>query len=411
MAGKSIVGAYNPVVNNFNVTTNNQTWFIAPVQATLASSTTYTEASTEVTVRKDATARNLTVRVNTNARTTNVTVRFRKNGADGNQNITIAGGATGWFQDTTNEDALVDGDTFCYRVQTLGSGGTIIISGIYNEFESDTGNAHTYMGKQDNAYNSTSNTTSYLSIGGVGTTTSATPSTMETNGTGVPCDGTLSNLQFRIITNTRIVDVPVTVYKNGAASALSVTVTAGATGFFEDASNTVSIAHGDFINLGVVPGAGGGSFTMRYFAVLFVGDADEAPLVGPEATNAVNGTIYAHPGAGDTSPSATESAVEMLIPFDCSVTGLRNSGNFGTGGGSATVRVNGVDTAVTASTASSGTHRIGDYVNEAAVVAGDYVSIKHTYVNTSNKHYNALAIRHAAAPGVAARRVAMAMAA
>jgi len=57
------------------------------------------------------------------------TFTLRINGVDGNQTITIASGATGFFQDTVNEDDIAVGDLVAYRFDKDAAAGSIIVVG------------------------------------------------------------------------------------------------------------------------------------------------------------------------------------------------------------------------------------------------------------------------------------------
>lgn len=64
----------------------------------------------------------LGISVNTNTITGNSTFRLRKNGADGNQTVTITGLGTGHFMDSTNVDSVKNGDSLNYQM-VAGAGG------------------------------------------------------------------------------------------------------------------------------------------------------------------------------------------------------------------------------------------------------------------------------------------------
>lgn len=57
-------------------------------------------------------------------------VRLRKNGADGNQSISITASTTGAFEDTTNSDSITSSDYVNYSVVTGGTGTSITLGPI-----------------------------------------------------------------------------------------------------------------------------------------------------------------------------------------------------------------------------------------------------------------------------------------
>ena len=81
--------------------------------------------------------------------------------------------------------------------------------------------------------------------------------------------GTLRNFYFRSPTNTTSVSTTVTLRVNGADSALTFSVGAGATGEFRDFTNTVTIASGDEVSVQLVVAAGTGTITTEVMSVDF----------------------------------------------------------------------------------------------------------------------------------------------
>lgn len=92
--------------------------------------------STEATVQQDTnfnfTATRLKCYINTNPFSGTSTFKFRKNGADGNQTISIGAGATGFFEDTTNSDICLGTDevNVSWTGGTTGTGGIIVWYGM-----------------------------------------------------------------------------------------------------------------------------------------------------------------------------------------------------------------------------------------------------------------------------------------
>jgi len=76
------------------------------------------------------------VNVATNTHTASTTIVFRKNGANGNQTITIPAGVTGYFEDAVNTDTVAVGDNVCFQIDR-GTGGASRFSniGVYAENE------------------------------------------------------------------------------------------------------------------------------------------------------------------------------------------------------------------------------------------------------------------------------------
>lgn len=84
----------------------------------VSSETVQTKVGTSLTSSQ------MSARTTTNASTANVAVKFRKNGANGNQSVTVtAGVANTFFQDTTNSDAFSASDLINYAMSGGATGG------------------------------------------------------------------------------------------------------------------------------------------------------------------------------------------------------------------------------------------------------------------------------------------------
>lgn len=88
----------------------------------------------------------------------------------------------------------------------------------------------------------------------------------------VPFAGTIKNLHVQVNTNTLDVPVAFTIRLNGAATALTTSITAAATGTFSDTTNSFKVVAGDVINTQHVTAAGTGSASQVFWAVEFIPD-------------------------------------------------------------------------------------------------------------------------------------------
>ena len=221
-------------------------------------STVTNEAQMKTRIRKACTAKNLALNVNTNARTTNSTAKSRKNGADGAMSLVIAGGATGWFEDITNSDTLAVGDDYNHVLETLaGTEGILIRSMCVDLVTTDaygsliTSNS---LGLVQNA-----NSTNYFPING-----DVESGSVEADRKTKARDAfTLSQLTISLSANTVTAASTLRLRKNGANTAMVVTITASTTGVFNDNTNTESVTSTDDLNLSLVTGATGTSMTIR----------------------------------------------------------------------------------------------------------------------------------------------------
>lgn len=391
MAGRSLIVCHQGGNNVGNFSTNNTTWFWSIVQSRVNGTSSVTEAQMAVTIRRAATIRNARIRVISNTRTTNCTVRSRKNAADGNILITIGGGLTGVFEDTVNSDTVAVTDTYCFAFATLGSGGTLAMKYLIAELESDTGNAHVYVGSGDSPI-SFSTASSTLFNTWTGDDGGSTVDSDATTRHPIPCAGVLSNMQIAINSNARTTDTTFRSRINSANGNQTITVTAGATGLFEDTSNTDTVAEMDRCGWSCQTGTGTGSISVRRFNMMFVGTDDETPYSSHSNDNAIGAGTHFGCVSGVTEVSATESDVQIPMLFDCTIQRVGGQWGFGSGGGTIRSRINNANGNGLASTSSSGTQLVSDSSNQDSVVAGDLVNVSWTVTNTGNAHFQQFAL-------------------
>ena len=79
------------------------------------------EANSHYKVQVAAIFSHMRVHIYANESDGDTTFRFRKNGADGNQIITVHAGQTGWFEDTTHTDTVAVGDVINYKRWLFGT--------------------------------------------------------------------------------------------------------------------------------------------------------------------------------------------------------------------------------------------------------------------------------------------------
>jgi len=98
-----------------------------------------TESRVQIPIRTNADlirARNLYVRIAENTTNGVSTVATRKNGSDGNLQVSIGASTTGVFEDTGGVDVLTDGDLYNYRLTAGGDSGSITPTIISVQIES-----------------------------------------------------------------------------------------------------------------------------------------------------------------------------------------------------------------------------------------------------------------------------------
>ena len=215
-----------------------------------------TETKVQRTYRTAGTLSNLYIRITTNDRGAS-TFRLRKNGADGNQVISIGASITGEFEDTSNTDAIVAGDEVCYSMVT-GAGGTTFTLFIPSTVFSATTNTVIVSGS-DGTTLSAASTTLYMAIAGENRAV-ATEANAQTE---ISTGGTLKNLQVNISQNARTTTTTFRSRINGANGNQVISVTASTTGIFEDTSNTDTVTANDLVCYSSVTGTGTENLVLR----------------------------------------------------------------------------------------------------------------------------------------------------
>lgn len=123
--------------------------------------------------------------------------------------------------------------------------------------------------------------------------------------------GTLKNMAVYITANTFGVAQRMTLKKNATDTALTIPISANATGLYEDAAHSVSVSTGDLIcyayNMG--PTGNAGITSLTFMAVEFVPDN---PLVMPYVSQSLNHS----PALGVTNWAPIQGALGWNLPED-----------------------------------------------------------------------------------------------
>jgi hypothetical protein len=220
-------------------------------------------ANAEVTMGPAGVLKNLQAYVSVNGRTSTTTIGSGVNGAAGNQSLSIPASSTGLFEDNTNTDSIASGDKVCTYISTgagTGSFGIRRINSVYtvNNGKTITMIAHTLLG-----YSKNSGQNSHAPLGGCIPPSIAVEAEVQCN-TNFAFRAT--KLRIRVSTNTFTGSSTATLRKNGADTALSITVPSATTGIFSDTTNTVDFSGTDLVNYRWTGGTTG-SGIVRYYQV------------------------------------------------------------------------------------------------------------------------------------------------
>lgn len=97
------------------------------------------ESSPNVTTRESVVLLRLRAYVSANTLNVTCSVRTRRNGTDGTQLLSIAGGTTGWFEDTSGKDVFSDGDNGHLQLAVpAGSGSITFYSTLLTVLQAET---------------------------------------------------------------------------------------------------------------------------------------------------------------------------------------------------------------------------------------------------------------------------------
>lgn len=211
-----------------------------------------TEANAQTKIRTNGTLRNLFVYVSANSKAVTNTIGIRKNTANGNLVVSIGSTATGIFEDTTNTDTITSGDLLNYYITFGASASSITIDRIGVDFSGNQGvKKYMNMCGVNTGTAQSASTTSFYSLMGT-FTASATESDKQLK-TRIDLD--ISDLGCYISANATSSASTLTFKKDGSNTALTLSIGAGATGYFEDTADVVSFVNGNELGIVLVSGA------------------------------------------------------------------------------------------------------------------------------------------------------------
>lgn len=355
---------------------------------------TTNEERAQIRIPKAGVMRRMMVYIRSNARTSDTIMRLRVNGADSPMSVTVPAGGTGWFE-AVGEAPIAAGDLVNYS-STRGTGsGAIVIQRLVIEFEAEDA-ATTFFARSNldtlgvasagvfyNAIHSYARTI----IFNWESSATATDASNRFGATGV-----FSHARVRVISNTLDVDATLTLMKNGAPTAISLTFPAGggAAVYTEDVTE-VACAPGD--NFGwrlTTTGRTAGTLIFGVMEIMFTSDDGTWDLVtqgiDDQDSNGVSSSVnYAAIGGQIVQPSAVEADNQVKFPFEADLSRFRVTAVYNSGVNSVdmnvVVRINGVDTDMNIAIPASAFNTVTpdtDTVDTAGISAGDLLGLTWT---------------------------------
>lgn len=191
--------------------------------------------------------------------------------------------------------------------------------------------------------------------------------------------GTFTRMFHRITSNGTTTGSTARFRKNGANGNQNFSIGAGATGEFEDPSNSDTVAVNDVVNYRLTVGATAG-MVMSTCAVTFENSTagETTQILGflQDRTPSFNSaTQYYGPNDGDSN--ATESLVHGKVPFPCVATGLQLfvKSNPRVSDSTLTFRVAGADKTQTFTITAGATGLLQDTTHSDLIAAGERISL------------------------------------
>lgn len=357
-----------------------------------------TEANRQIIYELPGTFSNMYAYLAANATTSPSTLKFRVNGANGNQSISIGTAATGVFEDASNTDTIVAADKVNYQVIN-GGGGTCnfkIVSSIFNA------NSNTVSVSNTNAWfpGTTSGGTEYAPLIGAVQVAGGAETELQYK---VKSAGTFKKMTLHISANSRTVTDTYRTRLNTANGAQSISVTTGATGFFEDNSNTDSVVVDDLFNFSCVLGAQGSTFTTVDYCAISFETTDNSFLFGAISpispayvTSMSTGASRFIPVCGENSTeSTTEANTQAKAGLNMTMSNLSVNVvvNTASSASSCFLRKNAGNTSLTVSITGSTTGTFVDNSNTVVLVPTDLINTRATNGGGGNLAIRAITMK------------------
>lgn len=337
--------------------------------------------------------KSLGVELRTNTDGTDRDFRFRRNGADAGSGTigTMLANTTGLFLQSGHGDEFAVDDYGSFRLD--GAAVSKTFDRLWAEYADDSG-----MCVQDVSNNDQSGSgTAAIYYGVFGHL--QTPSATEANhGQRVSGARTASLMWCWVFTNTKGTSTVVRLRNNGADSNQSVSVPAGTTGYFYDASNVDVLTDGDRVNwrIGL---SGSGAFEHLCGCTLTSRDASSWISTNRMVISATGGTRYlsVFGNATNWTISGTESAQDVIWPYRgrMSRLGVGVQTNGSTVDCTVRLRINGADGNQSVTIPASTTGYFYDSSNSDLVGPGDLVNYSISQTTSGNITANAVNMQFA----------------
>lgn len=304
-------------------------------------STATSDTAVQRTVRTPGVLSYLYINVEANTLTLTATFRSRVNAANGNMSIAIGAGLTGHFVDSSNTDAVSAGDLINVSLTRQAGGTSLLYTALGCAFDATVNTVVTRGMAPSNFYTGGNN---YQRWGG--------QASMESSDNAITQHRArrafvAKNAALRVTSNARSASSTYGVRLNGVNQSLGAVVGAGVTGYFEDTSNTVSIAPGDLVSRYITGTGSGNLIATPYVDEESTDGSSECIVALTSVSFGTSQTRYVQVN-GNWLSQTTEALAESYALTDCVVSQAQVyvATNSITAATTITLRKNGADTGV-----------------------------------------------------------------
>jgi hypothetical protein len=242
------------------------TYYLPPMADNFTFTSITDESIAKFRIRKAGTIRNLAINSHFNSGTTTSTCTSRKNGADGNLTVSIAGAATGFFEDTTHFDSVSAGDDYNYKfIAPTSSTESVVIDAAAADYQHSTLEMAVMCAKMIDATSLNFGSTIYSPLSGQFypfTSADGAPDMLTTILT--VGKATFSELTTNIPTNSINGTTTLTLVADDTDTALTVSISSSSTGVFSDSTHSVDLYDTAFLYYRLDAAGSSGSLTTNY---------------------------------------------------------------------------------------------------------------------------------------------------
>lgn len=325
------------------------------------------EANRQTLYRTAGTLRSFYTKILTNDHTGASTMRVRKNGANGNQLLSIPASTTGEFEDLVNTDVVAAGDLMNIQL-IIGAGGTTFtLRNNRATYEASSGETVTPIGTGGDTISGVNTSTPV-----VGSTLSATEAN---NQVRMPFAATWRNYGVYVAVNTRDGNITSRPRVNGANVNQVVTIITLTTGWFEDVVNTDALVAGDLISLLHVTSGTAGSAVINSTKSEIVTNTSSFLVAGSFGQTINQGVTTYYQIGGSQVTTATESSAQVKsgANYTASNLGILVSANTVTLNSTFKLRKNAADGNQSVTITASTTGHFIDNTNTDVIVSTDQI--------------------------------------